>query len=165
VGKVGANVSDAALARIPFRAQDELMIESMARWMRFIGMVMIISGLLMVFLIVVFTTALVFAPPLLELQMGKVGEFVRSNRALLTGLAAATAVLTLVSIYAGNLLCQAADDFDKVVTTDVADQSFVAAGLDKVRLYFQVIVLAAVASVVVALVAGLAIIALAAAHA
>jgi len=44
-------VNDNSLSRIPFLIRDELMILSMARWMRFIGVVKVISGLLTGFIV------------------------------------------------------------------------------------------------------------------
>src|SRR5262245_54515809 len=41
------------LSRIPFRVRDELMIISMARWMRFIGIVQVLGGLIAGFFLLV----------------------------------------------------------------------------------------------------------------
>src|SRR5262249_10197242 len=42
-----------ALSRIPFRVRDEMTILSMARWMRFVGAIKVVGGLLTLFLLLV----------------------------------------------------------------------------------------------------------------
>ena len=46
-------MNDATLSRIPFTVRDELTIVSMARWMRFIGVVKVVSGLITVLVLLV----------------------------------------------------------------------------------------------------------------
>jgi hypothetical protein len=46
-------MNDNALSRTPFRVRDELMIVSMARWMRFIGVIKVVGGLMTVFVLLV----------------------------------------------------------------------------------------------------------------
>ena len=46
-------LNDNSLSRIPFRVRDELMIASMARWMRFVAIIKVVSGLVMAFFILV----------------------------------------------------------------------------------------------------------------
>ena len=42
-------VNQQALSHIPFRVEDELMIRSMARWMKFIGIVKVVGSLFVLF--------------------------------------------------------------------------------------------------------------------
>lgn len=57
-------------------------------------------------------------------------------------------------------LYHAGDSFQAVAETDVADVDHLADGLDRLRLFFKIQVLVAVVTVVVAFVAGLALVAL-----
>ena len=49
----GMIVNDNALSRIPFRVRDEMTILSMARWMRFVGAIKVVGGLVTVFVLLV----------------------------------------------------------------------------------------------------------------
>jgi hypothetical protein len=61
-----------------------------------------------------------------------------------------------MTIWAGGALHQAGEDFKLVASTDVADQLYVARGLDRLRLFFKLEVLkAALGLVLVALFIGL----------
>ena len=55
----------------------------------------------------------------------------------------------------GFVLYQAADDFDRVARTDVADQDYITAGITQLNTYFKVSILLGVATVLVAIAAGI----------
>ncbi|HEV3121865.1 MAG TPA: hypothetical protein VGY53_08190 [Isosphaeraceae bacterium] len=144
--------TDTSLARIPFRVEDEIMIESMARWMRFIGILTIIDGAIMILLGIVFMAGMVFAPVTVVARLGTFGHFIEANQSLLAVFSIATIALSGLTIYAGSVLCQAADSFDRVARTDVADQAFVANGLDHIKLYLQILIVSGVVGLLMAIV-------------
>jgi hypothetical protein len=147
-------VSERALSHIPFRLEDELMIHSMARWMKFIGIVKMVGSLLLLFVALV---ALIYGG--VELgsapsALGKVGRLLAENKLTFFALAAFTLILAVVGTAMGFVLYQAGDDFDRAVRTDDADQDHVATGLSQLETYFKVSVLLAFAAVLVAMTAG-----------
>ena len=69
-------------------------------------------------------------------------------------LAAFTLILGVAGTVMGFVLYQAAEDFERVVRTDEADQDHVASGLSQLETYFKVSVLLAFAAVLVGMTAG-----------
>lgn len=142
-------MSDASLARIPFRAADEQMIGSMARWMQFIGVITMLGGLISMFLVMVAMVFLGFEEATAKVGQERWRVFIHENLVLLLALGVFALGSAVLSTYAGYVLGQASDQFDRVVRTDVADQAYLAAGLDRVKVYFQVFVLNIVLSMIV----------------
>lgn len=126
-----------ALSRIPFTLQDELMIISMAKWMRFIAVFNIIVGAL-----VIAAVAAVYAWKGQEIQnllMNKVGT--GQVVVLLAGVAVLIVLLCALAVWSGKILYDAADNFDLVAKTDIADQDYLAAGFSKLKTYFTIVVI------------------------
>jgi len=153
-------VMETSLARIPFRVEDEIMIESMARWMRFIGILTIIDGVFLVLAGVVFLAGFVFAPVTVVAALGTFGHFMEANQTLLAVFSVAALSLAGLTLYAGSVLCQAAECFDRVARTDIADQTYVANGLDHLKRYLQILIFSGVVGLLVGIVAVLVIAAL-----
>lgn len=137
-------MSDASLMRIPFRPEDEQTIRSMSRWMRFIAVVTIIVGFLALFAVLTTTFFMSFALIPVTVRLGEGAEAIVIERRYLSVAAVAAIVMSAVNIYLGFVLHEAADNFDQMARTDVADQAFLARGLDSLRRYFQVFVAVAV---------------------
>jgi hypothetical protein len=151
------SLNENSLSRIPFRIRDELVIISMARWMRFIGVVKVFAGLMTGFVVLV---GLIYAGAELGAgsglpALGKIGTLVTENTITFFALGIFALLLAFASTALGFVLYQAADDFDRVARTDVADQDFITAGVKQLNLYFLVSILLGVAAVLVALTAGL----------
>jgi hypothetical protein len=147
-------MTEQALSHIPFQLKDELMIHSMARWMKFIGVVKIVGSLLVLFVALV---ALIYAGVELvsdPAALGKMGGIVADNKLTFFSLGAFTLILGGVGTVLGFVLYQAAEDFDRVVRTNEADQDYITAGLIQLETYFKVSVLLAVATVLVGMTAG-----------
>jgi hypothetical protein len=139
------------LARVPFTAEDEETIASMARWMRFMAVVGIVGGLLLVFAVLIGAGLLAAghslgdsSPRSVELQrfLDRAGPWLYV--ALAVGLVAAA-----VSLWQNFALYHAGDDFNLVARTDVADLDYLARGLDQLRTYFKIQVLLVVVTVAV----------------
>ncbi len=170
-------MSDNALSRIPFSVRDELMIASMARWMRFIAIVSVVGGLIMAFLILVgiiyFEAALKMAPtekpgaatpPSVTVSAGGVKgqmttdqlrHIIAANPVTFLAVGGFGLILAVVGTMLGFVLYQAADDFDRVARSDVADQDYITAGIAQLTIYFKVSILLGVAAALVALSAGI----------
>jgi hypothetical protein len=149
-------VTEQSLSRIPFLVRDEQMIISMARWMRFIGIVKVIGGLLTGFIVLV---GIIFVGSELGTglpALGKVGLLVDENRVVFFALGLFALVLTGAGTVLGYVLYQAADEFERVARSDVADQDYITAGITQLNTYFKVSILLGLAAVVVALTAALA---------
>jgi hypothetical protein len=84
------------------------------------------------------------------------GRLLAENKLTFVGLGAFFLILAVAGTALGFVLYQAAEDFDRVVRTDEADQDYVASGLSQLETYFKYSVLLAFAAVPVALTAGLA---------
>jgi hypothetical protein len=171
--KIGGRiVNDNALSRIPFRVRDEMTILSMARWMRFVGAIKVVVGLLTVFILLVATiytgAALGAGPtpasgsPSITVTVGnrteqvpldKLRRVVSENPVTFSSLAAFALILAVAGTVLGFVLYQAADDFDRVARTDVADLDYIAAGVARLNTYFKVSILLGVAAVLVAITA------------
>lgn len=146
-------MSEAPLSRIPFRAQDEAMIASMSRWMRFIAVYTIIVGLLLLLAALVGVSFLSLSqtlgepPPELRKLMAEAG-------ALIIAVLATAVFLAAFVVWSGFALYQAGDYFGLVARTDLADQDNLAKGFDKLRMYYKINVLLALAAVVLGLLVG-----------
>lgn len=160
-------MSEIAMSRIPFRVRDEMTILSMARWMRFIGAIKVVAGLLTLFVLLV---AFVYVgavlkraaavPPTVKVSVNgetktvpaeDVRRLVTENQITFYSLAAFAVLAAVVGTALGFVLYQAADDFDRVARTDVADQDYIAAGVAQLVAYFKWSVLFALAAVLVAI--------------
>jgi hypothetical protein len=151
----GGAVSAQSLSHIPFRLRDELMILGMARWMKFIGAVKVVGGLLLSFLVLV---GLIFVGSALSSRMpamGKTGQLIDENKITFISLGFFALLLAVAGTWLGFVLYQAAEDFERVVRSDVADQDYITAGLIQLKTYFKVSILLALAGVLVALTAGI----------
>ncbi len=148
-------MNEQALSHIPFQLKDELMIYNMARWMKFIGVVKIVGSLLVLFVALV---ALIYAGVEMVSDpagLGKMGRILADNKLTFFSLGAFTLILGGVGTVMGCVLYQAAEDFDRVVRTNEADQDYITAGLIQLETYFKVSILLAFAAVLVAMTAGL----------
>jgi len=149
-------VNENALSRIPFRVRDELVIISMARWMRFIGVIKVVSGLVTGFFLLV---GLIYVG--VELRsgsdlptLGRAGRVVSENQVAFFALGVFVLLLAVAGTVLGFVLYEAADDFDRVARSDQADQDYITAGIMQLNTYFKVSILLGVAAVLVALTAG-----------
>ncbi|MFI5456127.1 MAG: hypothetical protein ACHRXM_11820 [Isosphaerales bacterium] len=144
-----------SLSRIPFLIRDELMILSMARWMRFIGVVKVIGGLVTGFMVLV---GLIYVGSELGTglpALGKVGRLVAENQVVFFAIGSFALILTVVGTLLGFVLYQAADDFERVARGDEADQDYITAGIVRLNTYFKVSILLGLAAVLVAIAAGI----------
>jgi len=148
-------VNEQTLSHIPFKLSDELMILSMARWMKFIGAIKVVTGLLTLFAVLV---GLIFVGAEMGSGLpglGKVGKLIGENRVTFLALGVFALVLALAGTWLGVVLYQAAEDFVRVVRTDEADQDYITAGLIQLKTYFKISILLAFATVLVALTVGI----------
>ncbi len=167
-------VSDNALSRIPFRVRDEMTILSMARWMRFVGAIKVVGGLMTVFVLlvgIIYIGAVLNGAPTpaagpssITVSVGnrtehvpldKLRRMVSENQVTFYALGAFALILAVAGTVLGFVLYQAADDFDRVARTDVADQDYIAAGVSQLNTYFKVSILLGVAAVLVAITAAI----------
>jgi hypothetical protein len=151
-------MNESSLSRIPFLVRDELVILSMARWMRFIGVVKVVIGLLLGFIVLV---GLIFVGAQLGSgsglpTLGHTGRVVTENPVTFFSLGVFALLLTSASTVLGVVLYHAADDFERVARTDVADQDYITAGVMQLNTYFKVSILLGVAAALVAITAGMA---------
>jgi hypothetical protein len=168
----GMNLNENALSRIPFRVRDEMTILSMARWMRFVGAIKVVGGLVTVFVLLVgfiYVGAVLNAGPTPasgsssitvsvgdrteHIPLDKLRRMVSENQVTFYALAAFAMILAVAGTVLGFVLYQAADDFDRVARTDIADQDYIAAGLAQLNTYFKVSILLGVAAALVAITA------------
>ncbi len=171
-------MNENSLSRIPFRVRDELMILSMARWMRFIGAIKVVGGLMTVFLLLVgiiyigavlnsaptpassaATIAVTVGDRTEHIPMDKVRRLISENQVSFYALGAFALILAAVGTVLGFVLYQAADDFDRVARTDVADQDYITAGITQLKTYLKVSVLLGVTAALVAITAGITLVA------
>jgi hypothetical protein len=165
-------LNENSLSRIPFRVRDEMTILSMARWMRFVGAIKVVGGLVTVFVVlvaIIYIGAAVNAGPTpasdsssiivavgdhtKQIPMEKVRRVISENPVSFYGLGAFALILAAAGTVLGFILYQAADDFDRVARTDVADQDYITAGITQLNTYFKVSILLAVAAALVAIAA------------
>lgn len=133
-------MTEKALTRIPFGAEDEATILSMARWMRFIAIVTIVAALLTMFVVLVISVYASLTPLPVRVRWGQGEQVLILREIYLLAAAIVGLAMASVNLYLGFLLYQASEDFERVARTDVADQTLVVAGLDRLRRYFQVFV-------------------------
>jgi hypothetical protein len=148
-------VSANALSRIPFRVRDELMIISMARWMRFIGVIQILAGLVAGFFLLV---GLIYAGAALGTDrpaLGELGRLIAASPLTCFVLGIFGLVLAVAGTLLGFVLYQAADEFERVARSDVADQDYLTAGIVHLKTYFKVTILLNVAALLVAIAGGI----------
>jgi hypothetical protein len=161
-----------SLSRIPFRVRDELTILSMARWMRFVGAIKVVGGLVMLFVLlvgIIYVGAVLSVGPAPapgsssitvtvgnkteQVPLEKLHRIISENQITFYALGAFALILAGAGTVLGFLLYQAADDFDRVARTDVADQDYMTAGITLLNTYFKVSVLLGVAAALVAITA------------
>ncbi|HZW31018.1 MAG TPA: hypothetical protein VFF52_09945 [Isosphaeraceae bacterium] len=148
-------MNERALSRIPFRVRDELMIISMARWMRFIGVIKVVGGLLTGFFLLVGVIYLGAGLSTDLPALGKLGRTVAENRLTFFALALFALLLTVAGTLLGFVLYTAADDFERVARSDEADQDYITAGVRQLNTYFKLSILLGVAAVLVGLTAAI----------
>jgi hypothetical protein len=144
-----------ALSRIPFRVRDELMIISMSRWMRFIGVVQILGGLVAGFFLLVGLIYAGAAPGNERPGLGQVGRLVAENPFTCLVLGIVGLVVAVAGTLLGFVLYQAADEFEQVARSDVADQDYITAGIVHLKTYFKVSILLSVAAILAAIAGGI----------
>jgi hypothetical protein len=129
--------------------------------MRFIAFVTMISGFMTLFFVLMSMVVFSFVPLPPSIQFSTTGQgaattYVYLNPNYLLAGALAALVISAVNVYLGYVLLGAAEDFDRVARTDEADQALLAQGLDRLKLYFQVIVVVAVLSLLAGVVIAMA---------
>jgi hypothetical protein len=140
------------LARIPFTRDEEQTISSMARWMRFMAIVGIVGGSLMLFLVVLgvglfsATRGLSQSSP----KWGDLDRFFNEAGPWLYFLLAVFLVAAVCALWQNFALYHAGDYFNLVARTDVADLDYLTRGLDKLRTFFKIQVLLVLITVVLA---------------
>lgn len=148
-------------SRVPLSPQEEHTVGSMARWMRFMAVVGICGGFAMLFFVVLGTGlytslhALVRVGPTSDPRWAKIAAFMASNGAMPYLLGCAFLLVAVVTLWQNMILFHAGDDFHLVATTDTADLDYLAKGLDRLRLFFKIQVLAVLAALTLTLVTGL----------
>ncbi len=133
-------MTEEKLSRVPFTVADEQMVASMAKWMRFIAIVTILSGLLMLFSCLL---ALVFGSTIVNEfagagKLGQLGDFIAAHQTMLLVWLLVSLVLSAASTYSGFVLSQAAEHFASVAKTDEADQDYLAAGFVSLKTFFMI---------------------------
>ena len=88
-------------------------------------------------------------------SLGKAGKLVAENKLTFFSLGAFALILAVAGTVMGFVLTQAADDFERVVRTNEADQDFITAGLIQLETYFKISILLALAAAVVGMTAGI----------
>ncbi len=165
-------LNENSLSRIPFRVRDEMTILSMARWMRFVGAIKVVGGLVTAFVLlvgIIYIGAAVNAGPTpasesstitvavgdhaKQIPLEKVRLVISEHPVTFYGLGAFALILAAAGTVLGFILYQAADDFDRVARTDVADQDYITAGVMQLNTYFKVSILLGVAAAAVAIAA------------
>jgi hypothetical protein len=152
----GGFLSEQSLSHIPFRLRDELMILSMARWMKFIGVVKVISGMIILFVLLVGLILVGAEMGSSVPALGKAGKLISENKVAFFALGFSTLLLAVAGTWLGFVLCQAADDFERVVRSDEADQDYILHGLIQVKTYFKLSILLGVAAALVGVTAAIA---------
>lgn len=140
-----------SLSRVPLSLEEEHTVGSMARWMRFMAVVGICGGFAMLFFLVLGTglySVHVFSyiGPTSDARWAKIAAFMASSGAMPYLLICAVLLVAFVTLWQNMVLFHAGDDFHVVTTTDTADLDYLAKGLDRLRLFFKIQVLAVVAA-------------------
>ena len=95
------STTETSLSRIPFRLEDERMIASMARWMRFIATITIVGGFLMVLLTLVGATVVSHALRTGTIHLGKIEPLIRENPLVFGALGVFSLITAVMTIVAG----------------------------------------------------------------
>lgn len=140
------------LARVHFTPEEEQTIVSMARWMRFMAVVGIVGGMLILFFLVLGIGVWSAAQTLGSSSPAwtKVDQFFDGAGPSLYLLAAIFLLAAIVTLWQNYALYHSGDFFNLVARTDIADVDYLARGLDKLRTFFKIQVLTAVVTVAVA---------------
>jgi hypothetical protein len=149
------------LARIPFTAEDEETIARMARWMRFMAVVGIVGGILLLLAVLIGAGLLAAGHSLGEVapRSPDVQRFFNQAGPWLSVALAIALVAAAVSLWQNFALYHAGDYFNLVARTDTADLDYLARGLDRLLTYFKIQVLLVAVTVAVAFGAALAVVA------
>jgi hypothetical protein len=144
-------------SRIPFSREEEHTISSMARWMRFMAIVGLIGAGTILLLLVGALGLYAIAPELARssASLARLQTFVDTNSLVVYALLAAFLFAVGVGFWQNTVLYHAGDDFNLMARTDVADVDYLAQGLDKLRTFFKVQVLAIAAMMVIVFVAAI----------
>jgi hypothetical protein len=144
-------------SRIPFSREEEHTISSMARWMRFMAIVGLVGAGTILLLLVGALGVYAITPELAKSSatLARLQTFVDANSVAVYALVGAFLFAVGVGFWQNMVLYHAGDDFDLIARTDVADIDYLAHGLDKLRTFFKVQVLAIAAMMAIALVAGI----------
>jgi hypothetical protein len=136
------------LSRIPLSLEEEHTVGSTARWMRFMAVVGICGGFVLLFVLVlvggVYSSfpSLVRVGPTTDPRAAKIAAFIAANGAMPYVLGLVLLLAATVTLWQNMILFHAGDDFHLVATTDTADLDYLARGLDRLRLFFKIQVLA-----------------------
>src|SRR5262249_35357489 len=144
----GKAMNEERLSHIPFRVWDELMILSMARWMKFVGLIKVAVGVMTMFVMLVGLILIAAEMGTGLPELGKTGKLIAENRVTFFALEFFALVLAVTATALGFVLYQAAEHFEHVIRTDEADQDYMTAGLIQLKTYFKVSILLAIAAVV-----------------
>jgi uncharacterized membrane protein (UPF0182 family) len=144
-------------SRIPFSREEEHTITSMARWMRFMAVVGLVGAGTILLLLVAALGMYAIAPELAGSSAGlaRLHTFIGANSLVVYALLAAFLLAVGVGFWQNMVLYHAGDDFNLMARTDAADVDYLAHGLDKLRTFFKVQVLAIAAMMAIALIAGI----------
>jgi hypothetical protein len=139
------------LSRVPLSLEEEHTVGSMARWMRFMAVVGIAGGFVMLFVLVlgmgVYSSlhTLVRVGPTTDSRVAKIAAFIAANGGMPYLLGFVLLVAATVIVWQNMILFHAGDDFHLMATTDTADLDYLARGLDRLRSFFKIQVLAIIA--------------------
>ena len=86
---------------------------------------------------------------------GEFRQLIAENPVTFLALGAFGLILAVAGTVLGFILYQAADDFDRVAHSDVADQDYITSGITQLTTYFKVSILLGLASALVAISAGI----------
>src|SRR5688500_6089022 len=140
------------MARIPFSPDEEQTIASTARWMRFMAVVGIVAGTLMLFVLVLGVGILTAARGLGDAspQWAKARAFFDEAGPIVYLMAAVFFLAAAVTLWQNFALYRAGDYFDQVARTDTDDLDYLARGLDHLRQVFKIQVMVVVVTIAVA---------------
>jgi hypothetical protein len=126
--------------------------------MRFMAVVGICAGFVMLFVLVISAGvysslhALVRIGPTTDPRVARVAAFMASNGVMAYILGCVLLLAAAVTLWQNMILFHAGDDFHLMATTDTADLDYLARGLDRLRSFFKIQVLAVAAAFSLALV-------------
>jgi hypothetical protein len=140
------------LSRVPFTREEEQTISSMARWMRFMAVVGIVGGILMLFFLVLGVGLLAAVQDLGQSssKWAEVKQLVEQSGPIFYLMVAVFLLAAIITLWQNFALYHAGDFFNLVARTDVADVDYLAQGLDKLRIFFKIQVLVVIVTVAVA---------------